>query len=546
MKNFYLLIVTIFTIPLLMGCEEYLNDPLIDKETGDDINPIIVDFNFFSTNMTYKLLDVKTRTRITKEAKITFTGSNGSDIATFSGEKKNVFYTSEGQLELTIDPNVTISENSPVEFAINVEIDGYNSIAKGIQIQNEGSKTFELYLSRIKDGGETNLVGDANLKNGDTILTFSPPTPRLKSAMLCEEQPYFIDYSVSVKDLLKFKDGNNKYIFSSLKELTKAYENNRDNFVHLSVTKFDNHKPGIELYSQDCDPDNVLFQKLESGQLIDLIVNDKVVADLNGGVVRSSCVCKSDKRPVQFGFVSFKDCSWNLIGNEIIHDDLDFDFTLAKVIDDSLFKKGGKIQFNSNVKSNFSIDADLFDKDDNFISSVNFRGDFPENCTLENIPGIASKIIFKNNNPAFKPIPAIENADLCNGNMKIDVSANEGYKQFQIVLKMLCPDNPAVAISPSFNAEYKLKDSEKEWQGIALKGGKANILVLPDQEYQLRFLWEDEWKYSDFSTKVDNNGNYKGNSEVTSKIHSIKMKDGRIRINIEKTFDESFCSDLGW
>ena len=45
MKNFYLLIVTIFTIPLLMGCEEYLNDPLIDKETGDDINPIIVDFD---------------------------------------------------------------------------------------------------------------------------------------------------------------------------------------------------------------------------------------------------------------------------------------------------------------------------------------------------------------------------------------------------------------------------------------------------------------------------------------------------------------------
>ena len=546
MKNFYLLIVLIFIIPIFIGCEESLNDTLVDKETDDDINPITVDFNYFSTNMSVKLIDAKTRTQILKEAKITFTGSNGGDIATFSGEKKNEFYTSEGQLELTFDPNITITENSPVEFAVNVEIDGYNSFAKGIQIQSEGSKTFELYLIKVKDGGETNLVGSADLKNGDTTLFFSQPTPILKSAMVCEEKPYSIDYAVSVNDLLKFKDGSNNYIFGSLKELIEAYENNQDNFVHLSVTKFDNHHPGIELFSQNCDPENVLFQKLESGQLINLIVNDKVVADLNGGVVRASCVCKSEEHPIHFGFVNFEDCSWNLLGNEIVHDDLDFNFILAKVIDKSLYKKGANIKFSSDVKSNFSIDAEIYDNEDHFISSLNFRGDFPENCTLENIPQRASKIEFKNNNPAFASIPDIENVDLCSGIIKVDVSANEGYGEFQVALKVLCPDNPAVAIAPSFNAEYKLKDSENDWQGITLKGGKANILALLDREYQLRFLWEDEWKYSGFSTKVDNDGNYKGNSEVASKIHSEKMEDGRVRINIEKMFDESFCGDLGW
>ena len=124
MKNFYLLIVLIFIVPIFIGCEEYLNDQFIDRETGDEINPIIVEFNSFSTNISFKLLDSKTRTQILKNAKIIFTGSNENDISTLSGEKKNEFYTSEGQLELTIDPDITITENSPVEFAIHVEIDG--------------------------------------------------------------------------------------------------------------------------------------------------------------------------------------------------------------------------------------------------------------------------------------------------------------------------------------------------------------------------------------------------------------------------------------
>jgi hypothetical protein len=79
-----------------------------------------------------------------------------------------------------------------------------------------------------------------------------------------------------------------------------------------------------------------------------------------------------------------------------------------------------------------------------------------------------------------------------------------------------------------------------------MKSGKANVLVIPDQEYQLRFLWEGEWKYSTFSTKIDSDGNYKGNSETACKINSTKLEDGRIRINIEKVFDENFCSDLSW
>jgi len=530
-----------------MGCEEYFNDPLIDKQTGEDVNPLIVDFNFFSTSMTYKLLDEKDGNLIQREAKIYFTGSGSTNIVTFSGEKKDEFYTTEGLLELTVDPNIYISEDKPLEFAVHVDVEGYNSIAKGLQIFNEGRKTFALYLSKTKDGGETNLVGNANLRYGDTTLSFVPPTPRLKSAKINEEKPFSIKYSLSVNDLLKFKDAEGNYIFDSKEKLIKAYEKDKDNFVHLATSKFNDHKPGIELYSVDCIPNNVLFKKLESGKLINLIVHNKVVADLNGGVIRSSCDhTEDDEAGVQFGFVNFENCSWNLIGNEITHDNLNFNFTLGKVIDDSLCKTGGKIKFNSNVKSCFSFEANILDNEGNFISAINFRGDFSESFVLENIPQTASKIVFKNNNPAFAEISDIVEEDLCNGNIKINVNPIESFKEFQIVLKVLCPDNPAVAISPSFNAEIKQKDNDGYWQGITMKGGKSNVLVIPNQDYELRFLWEGEWKYTAFSTKVDNEGNYNGNSRAGSKIHSQKMEDGRIRINIEKIFDENFCNDLGW
>ena len=83
-------------------------------------------------------------------------------------------------------------------------------------------------------------------------------------------------------------------------------------------------------------------------------------------------------------------------------------------------------------------------------------------------------------------------------------------------------------------------------QQDSLKGGKSNVLLIPHQEYQLRFLWEGEWKYLIFSTKVDEKGNYYGNSNVGNKIHSQKIEDGRIRINIDKMVDDNFCSDMGW
>lgn len=535
----------ILVILFLSGCAEYFDNPLIDKETGEDINLLIIDFNFFKTSMTYKFLDASDGSQITEEAKINFTGQNGNDIVTFAGEKKENYYTSQGQLELTIDPNVSISENTTVEFAINIDIEGYNNLAKGIQIQNEGKKTYELYLSKIADEEETDLTGDIDYSDGDTTFYFSGDSSEEKSATV-EEKQYEISYSLTVSNLLKFKDAGGNLLFNSSEEIMAAYELDPDNFVKLSISLFTSYKPGIELLNVGGNLQSVLFQKLETGKLNSLTVGGKVVASFNGGVVNSVCNYIGDNEPELFGFANFENSSWTMLGKEVVYTSVEISYTLAKVIEDSVCKTGARITFNSNIKTSFSIDADVYDTSDNFIMSINFKGNFPEIFVLENVPEMAVKLVFRNNNPAFAPISPLEIENLCQGSYQVDVDVKENFVEYQIVLRAFCADNPTIGIAPTYSAEVKIKNSGDSWQGVIMAGGVTDILGKPNQEYELRLLWEGEWEYSTYFTKFDKDGKYLGTPEAGAKIESKILEDGRIQICIEKTFSQNICDDLGW
>lgn len=92
----------ILLIALLSGCAEYLDNPLKDKETGDDINLLLIDFNFFNTRLSVKLLDVSNGSLIDKAATVRFTGDNGNDIVTFTGENARSSMLPTGSLKLPL------------------------------------------------------------------------------------------------------------------------------------------------------------------------------------------------------------------------------------------------------------------------------------------------------------------------------------------------------------------------------------------------------------------------------------------------------------
>lgn len=539
--NIWKAFLLILAIPYLLSCGEMLDNPTIDKDTGEDINFLIIDFNFFKTRVSYRLVDVSDNSVINVPAKIWFTGANANDIVNFAGKKNNEYSTPQGQLELTFDPNIPVSVDSPLEFAVHVEIDGYNTLSQGIQINNEGQKTFELLLSKESNEEETVLIGsEASDDDGSFIFSFASST---KSGVV-DEKPYRIAYSISKTDVVKFKDSYGQQMFADINELNVALKNNPSGFLKLVINKCTTYPTITDVLNINGKSQTVSFHKLETGELKGIKVTGRAVADLNGGAISTIAEYRGNLVPDLFGFAKFEGNSWTIQGTSIKHTSLNLSYTLAAVSLEPLCATGSIIHFTSNMVSSFSIDADIYDAAGNKIKSTNFTGNFPETFTLENVPSQSAKIVFRNNNPSFKPIAAINIANACSGSYEVEVSPVNDFAEYQIVLKALCADNPAIAIAPTYRGQIKIKDSSNEWQGVNMIGGIANIIAKPNKEYSLRLLWENEWEVSTFSTEFDANGNYV--NKMNSNVSSEKLDDGRIRIRIEHLFKQSVCDNMNW
>ena len=545
-KKFHMFTKPLLTLAMffaLAGCSDYLDNPLKDRETGEDINLLVIDFNFFHTRISVKLADARSGELITVPATVKFTGNNGTDIVTFSGDKRTQITTEEGQIEVTVDPNVAISSGSPFQFAVHVEADGYMPLSKGFQFQTEGKKTIELKLAKISDGEETEMGGDQDSGSDDSWTVIGKNTAGLKSA-LAEEKPYQVTYHFTTNEILKFKDSSGQFLFTSESELKAAYEASPSDFFRLTISKTTGYDPETDVVNIGGSPVSVLFQKLETGRLTRLEIGGKEVADLNGGVIVLRCSYTGSPAPDLFGFAVFGEQAWDITGTETVYNQLNFNYTVVKASTAPLCATGSNITFRASVISSFSIDADVYDMEDNLLTTLHFKGSFPETFAVENTPQQAVKIVFRDNNPAFQPISALEIPDFCTGNYDVDVAATSGYQEYQIVLKAFCPDNPTIAVAPTYSGEFKITDSANPWQGVDMAGGVVDLLGLPNQEYQLRLLWENEWEYSTLVTEFDENGNYLHPSG--SKIHSERMDDGRIRIRISHNFSQNVCDDMGW
>lgn len=532
-------IVILSLLLLLSGCGEMLDNPLKDKETGEDINLLIVDFNIFETRTTYKLIDVVNSEEVKLNARIWFTGSNANDIVNFAGEKDTEYFTSLGQLELTFDPYIEFSESSPIDYTVHVEVEGYQEFSQNIQINTEGIKTFELFLSPISGGDEEVLTGNEDPEDGGTFI-FSAFV--VKSANV--DKGYKVNYSITKTDLINFTDVGGQTLFGSLEELQTAYQNNPDNFLQLTIDIKTGFPATTEKVYQNGEPKIALFKKLEIGNLISLTVNGRTVNNLNGGKITQTCSLTGTAHPDLFGFANIASDIWTISNDPVVHYDLDLSYIFASASVDEICGIGSTLNFFSSSKTSFSIDADIFDADEQKIKTTGFSGTFPKSITLENVPNTAATIVFRDNNPAFNPIAPLEIDNLCSGSYDVEVVVADKYNEYVVVLKVYCEDNPSIALAPTYSGEMRIKNSNQPWQGIEMAGGIAEIMAKENEEYQIRLLFNDGWEYVDFITEFDAEGNYI--NEFDSEISSYRMNDGRIKIFIEHTFEQDVCNDLGW
>lgn len=542
-SRFTNLVILLVALSLLPACEG-LQDPMKDRETGDNINLLIVDFNFFKTHITVNVLDAKSNQRVEVPVTLTFSGKNGDDIVTYSGNKKPFFEVLNGRMELTIDPGKVPSPNNPVTFGVKAEAEGFQIATVTETYLSEGNKVVDIFLSKETDGNDGQIGGDVEIGDGDTSIVFGiARNYALKSASV-ESPAWKVQYSMSLQNFLKLKDENGNFLFASSAEFLEAYNANKEGFLYMETTTFNNHPSRSDVLEQNGTTSQVILQVLETGTITGMVVGGVRVGQFNGAIMTAACSWTSGEEPDTWGFAAYAEDRWLLLGKNGTFSSLPYSYTLISALAADLCQSGAVISFNAGFQSGFSITADVLDENGKFIYTQYFTGNFPASFTLENVPSMAAKMVFRDDNPSFKPIPDLDLASLCSGNHSVTVLPQDGYSGYQMVLKAFCPDNMTIAVAPTYSGEYRLSGTDDPWQKGFMQGGILNLLGLPDKEYEYRLLWENEWEITHFFTTFNEDGSYPYESD--SHITSERLSDGRTRILISHTFRQKVCDTLNW
>ena len=142
----------------LSSCESWMRNPLQDKESGEDIKLLVVDFNFIKTKLAVHLKDITDNTYIEgSEVEVKFVGEDAGNLISFTGIRKQNYVTSSGYIEIGVDPNILISEENPLNISVVVIGDRYVSAPMALSYTTTGLKDVLVKVTRI--GGKSGSTG---------------------------------------------------------------------------------------------------------------------------------------------------------------------------------------------------------------------------------------------------------------------------------------------------------------------------------------------------------------------------------------------------
>lgn len=139
------------------GCN-YLSNPLVDAETGKNINLLVVDLNFIKTKIALHLRDIETNEYVENEdINIFFAGADADKVISFTGMKPASFATKNGFIEVGIDPNASFSKESPISLSVVAIGTNYVSAPMALTYSTTGSK--DVVIKLIKTGIKSGSTG---------------------------------------------------------------------------------------------------------------------------------------------------------------------------------------------------------------------------------------------------------------------------------------------------------------------------------------------------------------------------------------------------
>lgn len=539
-----LLLATVFVLLFTsFSCNDLFNNPLKDKETGEDITLLLLDPDFFETSFTINLVDVQTNEPLSVPANIYVGGPDSMYVCDFKGKKLKLYSTQNGSFELNIDPARTPSESDPIELTFRADnVPSYVSLITTVSYATEGAKTVTIYMlsEQVNDdeGEDEELEGEYN-DEGDVIFGFAP-NDGFKSAVAENNvRPYTFGYSIKGANLLKFKNKQGQPIFANTTEIMVKYLADKTNFARITVAYLNVNKTNYKNISGN----KTMFTLNERVYIKKLILGGEEVGQFNGGTVEALLKWLTDVQvtPDYWGwwdiqksrFIDSKSTSFSGFTN------LKYTAWAYKVTPCAL---GANINFKSTAKVMFNLEAAFHDSNNRKIGSAGFEGVFDKSFKLENVSSEPGVIKFTKNYFTYEDIPNIQVSSFCSGDINVEVKPKAGYEVYEIALTAYCKDNPAVGLSPTYVAQYKpVNEPTAPWQRIKISGGVFRILAKPNTDYQFKLNFDGDYEYIDIST--DFNKNTIG---TDTKIEYKGKTNGVHIVRINHMFDQNICDKLGW
>lgn len=539
-----LLLATVFVILFTsFSCNDLFNNPLKDKETGEDITLLLLDPDFFETSFTINLVDVQTNEPLSVPANIYVGGPDSMYVCDFKGEKLKLYSTQNGSFELNIDPARTPSESDPIELTFRADnVPSYVSLITTVSYATEGAKTVTIYMlsEQVNDdeGEDEELEGEYN-DEGDVIFGFAP-NDGFKSAVAENNvRPYTFGYSIKGANLLKFKNKQGQAIFANNADVLAKYLADKANFAKITVAYLNVSKTNYKVISGN----KTMYTLNERVYVKKLILGGQEVGQFNGGTVEATLNWLTNvlATPDYWGW-------WDISKSRFLADkttsftgftNLKYTAWAYKVSPCAL---GANINFKSTAKVMFNLEGAFHDSNNRKIGSAGFEGVFDKSFKLENVSSEPGVIKFTKNYFTYEDIPDIQVSNFCSGDINVEVKPKAGYEVYEIALTAYCKDNPAVGLSPTYAAQYKpVGDALAPWQPIKISGGVFRILAKPNTDYQFKLNFDGDYEYIDIST--DFNKNTTGSE---TKIDYKGKTNGVHIVRISHVFNQSVCDKLGW
>ncbi|MCL3780711.1 hypothetical protein EMN47_09975 [Prolixibacteraceae bacterium JC049] len=508
-KILSLTIASVFAIFLCSKCD------FTDPSEGLQLN---VDYNIIVSAIGLTFVDAATQEEIILDNNelitVNISGKDKDKVLDATGEYFSRYEIEIGALSLAINPNHTIGESSPVDFAIEVKAKGYLTAHRSFKISEEGISSFRVELIK-----ESTPPEGVKLKAYEDIAVVSGGVLQEEIIIGDEQNDFKIEIPEST--VIKDADGNaltgkisvKQMAFSPTSEDALTLMPGGDGSVFTNAVTPEGNSQEIEFVSAG------FFElKLtdESGKVAENFTNGAITVTypVDEEVVNPDTnekVKEGDEVPV-WSF-NEEEGEWKFEYNTTVkkvNGKLQFVAELDHLSywnfdwwrDRQRCSYGGSINFtSSNSTGRYAFYTRYYDASSNRYLGTKYMSGIPNRANrLIRVPAgreVKFKVI-RNYTRTYQTPAEFTINDLCSDNANIPLATASGIKNVTVNIVGRCSSNDDVIIRPTYWARlYNKTARTSKW--VRINNGKATVNGLQDGDQLRVYVYYKGWHSEDIT-----------------------------------------------